>query len=115
MEDDYKRAGFEYEQALRIRREYHSKYFTALCLESFASPLTGKGEPERAAILLGASQALLDGMGIERQTADQNEINRVLDSLNKLIDEATFEKAWTEGEAMSPEQAIAFALGEEHM
>ena len=98
-----------------LKGEFKTKYFTTLCLDALSSPIGAKGEPERAAKLLGASQALLDGMGIERQTADQHEINRVLASLHKLIDEATFEKAWTEGEAMSPEQAIAFALGEEHM
>ncbi len=97
-----------------LNGEFKTKYFTALCLDALASPIGAKGEPERAAILLGATQALLDGMGIERQLADQHELNQLLDSLHKQLDEVAFEKAWTEGQAMSPEQAIAFALVEEH-
>ena len=114
MEDDYERSGLEYEEALRIRREYHSKYFTALCLETFASPLAVKREPERAAKPAGVSQALIDAMGANRQITEQVEIDRYLACIHFQLDEATFEKAWTEGQAMSPEQAIAFALGEEH-
>jgi non-specific serine/threonine protein kinase len=112
---DYQQEEELIKQALMLKGEFKTKYFTTLCLDALSSPIGAKGEPERAAKLLGASQALLDGMGIERQTADQHEINRVLASLHKQLDEATFKKAWTEGQAMSPEQAIAFVLGEEYL
>ena len=112
--EDYRQEEELIKEAMMLRLEFKSKYFTTICLDALASPIGAKGEPERAAILLGASQALLDGMGIERQIADQHEINRIIASLHKQLDEITFEKAWTEGQAMSPDQAIAFALGEEY-
>lgn len=112
---DYQQEEELIKQALMLKGEFKTTYFTAICLDALASPIGAKGEPERAAILLGATQALLDGMGIERQLADQHELNQLLDSLHKQLDEAAFEKAWTEGQAMSPEQAITFALGQEYL
>jgi len=109
---DYQQEEELIKQALMLSGEFKTKYFTILYLDALASPIGATGEPERAATILGASQAFLDDMGIERQTADQHEIDRVLASLHKQLDESSFEAAWTQGRAMSLEQAIAFALGE---
>lgn len=111
--EDYQEEEELIKQALKLEGEFKTTYFTAICLDALAMPIEAKGDPERAAVILGVSQSLLDSMGIERQAADQHEINRVLDSLHEHLDKATYERAWTEGQTMSPEESITFAIGED--
>lgn len=111
---DYQQEEDLIKQALKLKGEFRTPYFTALCLDALASPIGATGEPRRAAVILGATQALLDSMGIDRQAADQFEVDLVLDSVHEQLDDETFAQAWQVGQTMSPEQAIRFALGEEH-
>jgi len=76
-----------------------------------AGPVGAKGQPERAARLLGASEALHDALGLGPTISDQHEINGYVAAVRAQLDEAVFEAAWAEGRAMSLEEAIAYALG----
>ena len=59
-----------------------------------AGPVAAKGQPERAARLLGASEGNLQSLGAGLQPADQFEIDRyVVDVKNKYDDSSKrFEK-----------------------
>jgi hypothetical protein len=59
---------------------------------------------------LGASQALLETMGLGLQPGDRHDIRRYVATVREQLDEATFEAAWEEGGAMSFEQAFSYAL-----
>jgi hypothetical protein len=69
-----------------------------------------RGQPMRAARLFGASQALRG-----TSAAPVGAVvcyTRDVTSVRAQLDEATFTAAWAEGEALTLEQAIAYALRE---
>jgi hypothetical protein len=82
-------------------------------LAGLAGPISARGDPERAARLLGASEALLETIGVGLQCSDQFEVDRYEAAVREQLDQATFEAAWAEGRAMSLEQAVTSALEEE--
>jgi hypothetical protein len=47
----------------------------------------------------------------DRSPADEAETEHYLALVHAQLDEATFSAAWTEGQKMSLEQAIKYALG----
>jgi predicted ATPase/DNA-binding CsgD family transcriptional regulator len=95
-----------------LGREAFSKYHTAYAFAFLAGPVAAKGDPEQAARLLGASEAILDRIGAVITTSDQHEIERFVNDVKAQLDKATFEAAWAEGQAMTYEEAVACALGE---
>ncbi len=85
-------------------------FWVTLCLPTMAGPIAAKGDPERAACLLGAGEALLDELGVSQQKGDQIEIDRYIAAVRAKLDEATFAAAWERGRSMTLEQAIDLAL-----
>jgi predicted ATPase/DNA-binding CsgD family transcriptional regulator len=81
-------------------------------LAILAGPLGQLGEPEKGARLLGASVALMEEMGADFQPTDTHEYKKYKDDLRAKLDESTFKNAWAEGQAMTLEQAVAYALDE---
>jgi tetratricopeptide (TPR) repeat protein len=111
-QDNYERADSLFRKATRLWSDLKAKYPLALALAFFSGPIAARGYPERAAQLLGASDALLKAMGLGQQPSDQPEIDRFEAAVREQLDEEAFRSAWTKGQAMSLEQAIAFALEE---
>ena len=72
-----------------------------------------KGCPEQAAMLLGASESILQALGASLQPADQIEIDRYLTAIHEQLDEGSVNEALAEGREMSFEQAVSFALDEQ--
>jgi predicted ATPase/DNA-binding SARP family transcriptional activator len=70
--------------------------------------------PIQAARLWGAAEALRERMGMSFSHFDlaASRYEQHLAAVRSALDEASFEAAWAEGRAMSPEQAIEYALGE---
>jgi tetratricopeptide (TPR) repeat protein len=110
---NYERAESLIGQYLTLWREFGSKYFYAIGLAGLAGPVSARGDPERAARLLGASEALLEAVGVSLQCGDQFEVDRYETAVREQLDKAAFEAAWAEGRAMSLEEALTYALGEE--
>ncbi len=90
--------------------EIKAKQFALSGLASLAGPLGKLGQPEKATRLLGASRALMAEMGVDYHMGDQHEIARYTESVRAQLDGATFEAAWAEGQAMTLDQAIEYAL-----
>jgi hypothetical protein len=67
----------------------------------------------RAARLLGAAEALRTVIGVQRPPAARPAYTRDVASARALLDDATFAAAWAAGRALTLEQAIAEALGED--
>ncbi len=97
-------------ECLTILRELGDNKYSAMLLAKMAGTLTAVGHPLAAARLLGASEALLEVLGITQHAGDWSDLNRDLAKLRKQLDDSTFETAWAEGKAMSLEQAISYAL-----
>ena len=88
-----------------------AEYASAVALAIMAGPIGAKGDSKLAARLLAASEAKLDIMGARVQPADKIEIDRYKEAAMEQLGEAEFNKAWTEGQAMSFEEAVAEAMG----
>ncbi|HSH81800.1 MAG TPA: tetratricopeptide repeat protein [Herpetosiphonaceae bacterium] len=99
-------------ESLRICRELGEKRVMVLCLEMFATLAGACGEVERAARLWGASEALRDALGTPAQphqaVADEAEKQRA----RAQIGDIAWAAAWEQGQAMTLEQAVAYALEE---
>jgi predicted ATPase/DNA-binding CsgD family transcriptional regulator len=111
---DHARAVRLYVEGLRLVVEVCDRADIAYCLEGLAELVGERGEPERAVRLFGASEALLEAVGapLYVQVQDRASIERAVDALRSRLDETTFEIAWAEGQAMTLEQAIDYALDE---
>jgi len=68
------------------------------------------GQPERAARLFGAVEALREVSGIRLSPLPRADYDRAVEGIRAHLDEATFAQAWEKGRAMPLEQAIAEAL-----
>ena len=64
----------------------------------------------RAAILFGAQDALCDWLKNTLSMAERNEYEQALASARVALGEKAFTAAWAEGQAMTLEQAVAYAL-----
>jgi predicted ATPase/DNA-binding CsgD family transcriptional regulator len=109
---DFERAEAIAREAISRRMELGNISSIPQELSTLAGPLAAQGNVEKAARLLGASDALLEAMGLFIQPGDRFEAERYESAIRAQLDDATFEAAWAEGQAMSLEQAIAFALEE---
>jgi tetratricopeptide (TPR) repeat protein len=110
-------------ESLALRREIGDIGGSAWCLEKLAEIALTKGQRasasrraedfQRAARLFGAAAALRKPLGSVIDLVDQPEYERQLALLRAQLDEAAFATAWTEGQAMTLEQAIEEALAVE--
>jgi hypothetical protein len=69
-----------------------------------------RGEGERAARLYGAADSLRQYLGAPLLPGDRPRHERYLAAARSLINEAVWEAAWEEGQAMTREAAISYAL-----
>ncbi len=81
-------------------------------LEMFVETLCAQGRMELAARLLGAVEALRKAIGCPSPPVDQGTIQKALDSARSALGARRFDKAWSEGLAMGPEEAVANAIEE---
>jgi hypothetical protein len=68
------------------------------------------GQPERAARLLGAAEALLAVSGACIDRVDQAEYERIAAAARAQLEDQAWAAAWAGGQAMPLEQAICYAL-----
>jgi DNA-binding NarL/FixJ family response regulator len=67
-------------------------------------------QPERAARLLGAVEAVREARNISLPPLRRAEYDRTVEGIRASLDDAAFVKAWAQGRAMPLEQAIEEAL-----
>jgi non-specific serine/threonine protein kinase len=114
-ERDHERARDLFEEGLPVSAALGNETDVAHCLEGLASVAASEGRIVRAACLWGAEEVLLEKIDVgvhtyvPERTLHQNQIVAV----RPLIDEAAWEAAWAEGRAMSPGQAVEYALEQE--
>ncbi len=110
LQGDYGRAGPLYAEALTMHHQAGEKWFTIQGLMGMASVAGARGEGVRAARLLGAAEALRQTLSAPL-AADVHKIYEQGIALARaLLDEASLARAWAEGQAMTLEEAIAYAL-----
>jgi hypothetical protein len=107
---DFARALDLLRESLALRQELGDRRTLPDNLEELADAFGAQQHPERAARLLGAAEALREVIHMPVRSSDQSDYQRIVGIARAQLDEATFAAAWAEGRAMTPEQAIDFAL-----
>jgi predicted ATPase/class 3 adenylate cyclase/DNA-binding CsgD family transcriptional regulator len=110
---DYQLAEQIHRDGLLIYSEMDANYGLATHLGSLAGPTAALGRPQRAARFLGASNAELESLGTNQQPADQGEIKLYIDAVQQALGQDAFQEAWEEGQRMTFQEAIAYALSDE--
>lgn len=113
-EGDWDRAISRLGESLAVRQEIGDKGGSAWCLERLAEIARAQGKPEKAVRLLSSAAALRISLGSIIDPVDQSEYQARRNSLRSELGQERFTAAWTEGRAMTIEQAVAYALGSEN-
>jgi predicted ATPase/transcriptional regulator with XRE-family HTH domain len=102
-----------FSESLTLLRELKDKVGLALVLEALGQIACVQRDGKRAAQLFGAAEDLYIAGHVVRAPVTHNDYHRTVAAIRAHLDEATFAAAWAEGRAMTLEQAIAYALGED--
>jgi len=97
-------------EALILFRDLGDRMGMAWCLAGLAGVAALHEEPERAAWLWGAAEALRQSIGAREAPAACTTHERLMSEVRKQLGEVEFNAKWAEGQAASMEQAIAEAL-----
>jgi predicted ATPase/class 3 adenylate cyclase len=111
-QQDGTRAAELFAESLALFREAGDKRGLAECLAGFAAVAAVGGQPARGARLFGASEALLEAIDARLSPSNLTDYERNLAVARGGLDVVAFAAAWSEGRAMPPELAAAYALEE---
>jgi non-specific serine/threonine protein kinase len=106
----YGRAAEHFKHSLNICKEVGHKWVPVECVHGFASLACVAQQYERAARLFGAATQLRDALGYRSKPADQEFYDHHTATTHAGLQEAAFAAAWAEGQAMTLDQAIDYAL-----
>jgi predicted ATPase/DNA-binding CsgD family transcriptional regulator len=100
------------EEGARISRDLGDRLGTTYFVFGFGKLSALRGMPIKAARLWGAAEALREQMGMALSTFDlaASGYEQDLAAVRSTLDGASFDAAWAEGRAMSPNRALEYAL-----
>ncbi len=107
---NYASAGTHFKESLSIRRDLGDKRGIAYSLEGIGGLALAQGLAQRATQLMGAAEALREVIRAPLPPVDCAEYKKHTSAARSLLGEEAFGRAWAEGRAMTPEQAISEAL-----
>jgi predicted ATPase/DNA-binding XRE family transcriptional regulator len=109
------RAGLLFEEGLVLSAQVGDGTNVAFYLEALAEISASEDRLERAARLWGASGALLETIEIIAypHAADRTFYDEQLAAARARLDGRTWKEAWEEGQAMTTEEAVEYALEKE--
>ena len=100
-------------ESLSLLKSLQVEHAIAVVLAITAGPIGARGKPRLAARLLAASETQMEAMGASFKPQDKLELDQFKEAVREQLGESEFNTAWAEGRAMSVEQALAMALGED--
>ena len=109
---DLRQAASHYKESLALNWEMGIERIVGADLYDLARVAAARKQPERAARLWGAAEALWESIGAVMTPRAHQEHASFLESLRAQIDPATWSACWAEGRAMTAKQAVAYALEE---
>ena len=109
---DYKRATEMFKESLSLYQSSGDKFGPPFTLEALALVAAALGDAKRAARLWGAASAWREAINVPLWMTYQRDYAPSVNRARTQLGEEAYESAWSEGHAMSPEQAIALALEE---
>ena len=112
--DDHDLATQLLKESLALNRELGEKHFIAHCFEGLAGVAVTRGESERGARLLGASERIRKAIAAPLRPSERAEVDGYMASMRAELEEEAFAAAWAEGGKMTIEEAIEYALTTGH-
>jgi tetratricopeptide (TPR) repeat protein len=103
---EYTQAATYFQDSLGLFQDIGDKKGMAECLMGLAGIIGNLGQPQPAARLFGAAEALRESVGAIVWPANRLEYHRSLAALRAQLDEEALAAAWAEGRALSMEQVI---------
>jgi non-specific serine/threonine protein kinase len=100
-------------QALELKWALGEQRQIAITLEDLASIAGAVGDAKRAARLLGAATALRETIGAPQPVPERAATEQAVARARAALGEDAWAAAFTAGRALSLEQAIAYALGDD--
>ena len=97
-------------ESLVLQREAKNAWGVTVALDGLAWLAGAQGRVRRAARLLAAAQAMRGQIGVAAWHHWSADRESPAAAVRAQLGEAAFEAEWAAGQAMSPEQAIAYAL-----
>jgi non-specific serine/threonine protein kinase len=107
---DIASAGACFRESLPICRELGTRLEIVVGLEGLAAVAVAQGQPQRAARLIGAAEALRASSSAPLPPEDRTKYDRSVAAVRTTLGEEAFAVAWTEGRALSLEDAVACAM-----
>ncbi|MCI0551915.1 MAG: tetratricopeptide repeat protein [Anaerolineae bacterium] len=112
LRGDYKRAIGMFKEALALYRDIGTMLEPPWTLEALGLVAAALGEAQHAARLWGAASAWREAINEALPLTYQRDYAASIAQACTQLGEKAYASAWSEGRAMSPEQAIEFALEE---
>jgi non-specific serine/threonine protein kinase len=107
---DLERAVAFYAEGLTLGSAVRGRMEIIECLDGLGLVACERGDHRRAARLFGATEALCAVSSYRREIPEQAFHDRHQASTQAVLGDAAFSAAWAEGQAMTLEQAISYAL-----
>jgi predicted ATPase/class 3 adenylate cyclase len=108
---DHARARQLMRDAIETYGKQNERVGVAQLIGELAAPESGLGRHERAARLLGASEAALGRLHAVREPTDQREIDGLVGRLRNVLGPRRLERLRREGAGLSFDRAVDLALG----
>ena len=96
-------------------RKLGDKMVASASIDGLACYAASRGEAQRAARLFGAAQALREAVGYHQSPRERSLREPYLTIARSSSNEAAWETAFAEGQAMSFEEAVEYALSAEEL
>jgi len=100
---------YEFRNGLRAAHALGSEWETTFGLIGVARMLAHTGENERAALVLGAAEAMQEKVGMRPQGTRAEAQRKVIEVLGNAVGEGELQRLRAEGRAMSLDEAVALA------
>jgi len=111
-EGDLNKAQAQFAESLAMFRKFGNKRGIAECLIALAGLQAIKGQPQQAAQLFSAAEAILAEGGVAWWPADRVEVEHTRAAILSALDEDAFKAAWEKGKSLTRDEALALALEE---
>jgi hypothetical protein len=109
-QNDYSFAAFRFQEYFSFDRDRHENLSLSRFFTGSSAVAAGTNQPERAAQLFGAAQAILENSDHQLERFDRAEFDRHIQIAREQLGKAKFEAIASEGRAMPLGRAIEYAI-----
>jgi predicted ATPase/DNA-binding SARP family transcriptional activator len=110
-QENVEQAQAHFKEGLTLAHGMEARLELAQLLEDLAAVDCQQGQFRRSCVLLGAADQLRNTIGTPLSPAEQADHERCLSTVRANLEEGVFTDVWAEGQAMTTEEAVAYALG----